>query len=354
MPSLPVRDAAPLLVEGHVSLRDAVKRLDLGAIGVVLVIDKEGALVATLTDGDVRRAILRGIELDAPVSSVAHAGPVSVSRSATRDDVIRIMRERGVRHVPLLDPEQRPVAICIAVDLAVRTRDNIAVIMAGGRGSRLGDLTVDTPKPLIVVGGRPILEILVEQLATAGFTRLVVTVNYLSERVQRHFGDGSRYGVQIDYVEEQEPLGTAGALSMIGDRLGSTFLLLNADLLTTVSFGDLLDAHKASRNDLTLATREVEVTLRYGVVDVDGDRVTAMREKPTLRARANAGMYVCEPEVIAVLPRGKCDMPEVVTAALDAGLRVGTYDVHQLWLDIGELADLERARAVYERTPRAE
>jgi len=331
-----------------------MKRLDATAIGVMLVVDGEGSLVATLTDGDVRRAILRGTELDAPVSSVAHAKPVSAPRSSTREDIVRLMRERGVRHVPLVDPNLRPIAICVAVDLAVATRNNIAVLMAGGRGSRLGDLTVDTPKPLIAVGGRPVLEILIEQLATEGFTHLIITVNYLAERVQRYFGDGSKYGVHIEYIEEREALGTAGALSIIGDRLSTTFLVLNADLLTTVSFGDLLDAHKAGRNALTLATREVEVTVRYGVVDVDGDRVTSVREKPMIHTRANAGMYVCEPEVLSVVPRGKCDMPEVVTAALGAGLRVGNYDVHQLWLDIGELSDLERARTVYERIARTQ
>jgi dTDP-glucose pyrophosphorylase len=345
----PLRDVAPLIVSLDDSLRAAMQRLDAGAAGLVLVVDAEGRLIATLTDGDVRRAILRGESLDAPVSSVAHHRPVTAREGATREEVVQIFRERAVRQLPFVDRVGRPVALCLASDISTATQPYPVVLMAGGRGSRLGELTTQTPKPLVHVGGRPILEILIGQLAAEGFVELIVTLNYLSDRLRHHFGDGAEFGVHIDYVDEPEPLGTAGALSVIADRLRTTFLVLNADLLTGTRFSELVAAHRRCHNDLTMATYEVDVSVRYGVVDVQGDAVRSLSEKPTLRLRANAGMYVLEPSVLMHVPRARIDMPEVVTSAIAAGMRVGQAEIRDVWVDIGELADLQRADDVYAR-----
>lgn len=321
--------------------------LDAGAAGLVLVIDGSGRLIATLTDGDIRRAILRGESLDVPVRKVAHARPVTGRNGAGRDEILRIFRASGVRQLPLVDDIGRPTALCLAADLATRVQRYTVVVMAGGRGSRLGALTNDTPKPLVRISGRPILEILVGQLAAEGFVDLIVTVNYLSDRLREHFDDGSEFGVKIDYVEEPEPLGTAGALSLLRDRLKSTFLVVNADLLTGGDFTGLIDEHERSHNDMTLATYEVETALRFGVVESDEGRVVNLTEKPRLRFRVNAGLYVMEPSALVHVPPQRADMPEVVMAAIAAGKRVGVAEIHDVWLDIGEESDLLRASDVY-------
>ena len=349
MTRLPLRDPKPLTLISSRPLREAIEHIEAGGAGIALLVDDDGRLVATLSDGDVRRALLRGADLSVPAISVASRSPILAPVAITRGDAMRLVRERGIRQLPLVDVRGRPAGLLLDSDLVSVARPEPVVVMAGGRGSRLGALTGETPKPLVAVGGSPILETLVTQLVAEGFTTFLFAVNYLSERIVAHFGDGSRLGASIDYLREREPLGTAGALRLAADRLDRTFIVLNADLLTTVRFSELADAHRRCQNTLTMAVSETEVSLRYGVVRVDGDRVTGLEEKPKLKTLANAGIYVAEPAVLRYVPDGSSSMPEVVTALLAAGEPVGHYAINDLWLDIGELSDLERAHSLMER-----
>jgi NDP-sugar pyrophosphorylase family protein len=293
--------------------------------------------------------MLRETKLTAQALSIATRTPISASTRIGRRELLALFREKGVRQIPLLDDDDRPTALAVAADVAGAVRSESVVIMAGGRGTRLGTLTAETPKPMIDVGGRPILETIIDQLVSDGFATILLAVNYQAARIQAHFGDGERFGARIDYLCEQEPLGTAGALRLLADRLTATFLVVNADLLTSASFAELADAHRSRGNDLTLGVSDVDIELRYGVVDVDSEgRVTGLREKPKVKVTANAGMYVVEPGVLPLMASGPSTMPELVTRALERGLRVGSYPMRGLWLDIGELADLQRAHAVYE------
>ncbi len=349
MTQLPLRDPKPLVLASSRSVREAIERIEAGGAGIALLVDDEGRLNATLTDGDVRRALLRGSDLSVPAISIASRSPVVAPAAITRADAIRLVRERGIRQLPLIDAAGRPAGLLLDSDLVGVARAEPVIVMAGGRGSRLGALTGETPKPLVAVGGSPILETLLTQLVAEGFTTFLFAVNYLSDRIVAHFGDGSRFGAKIDYLREDQPLGTAGALRLAADRLDRTFIVLNADLLTTVRFSELADAHHRCHNTLTMAVTETEVSLRYGVVRVEGDRVTGVEEKPTIRALANAGIYIAEPAVLRYVPEGVSSMPEVVSALLAAGEPVGHFTIHDLWLDIGELSDLERAHSLMAR-----
>lgn len=350
MTSLPLRDAAPLVLGAGATLREALQRLDASGAGLVLLVDERGRLAGALSDGDVRRAVLADTSLSSPALSVATRDPVKAPIKSGRRELLALFRERGIRQVPLVDESGVPVAMVLAADLAAATRDEPAVIMAGGRGSRLGALTSERPKPLIEVGGRPILETIVDQLASDGFTTILLAVNYQADQISRHFGDGARFGVRIDYIRETEPLGTAGALRLARERLDRTFLVMNADLLTSLRFADLVDHHQEHGNAITVAVSPVEVDLRYGVVDTNGEgRITAFREKPKLTVAANAGIYVAEPSVLALVPEGASSMPDLVARAISDGMAVGSFAMHDLWLDIGEIADLRRAHSVYER-----
>ena len=350
MTSLPLRDAGPLLLGPGATLRDALQRLDATGAGLVLLVDAGGRLAGALSDGDARRAMLAEAKLSAPALSVATRDPVSASVRAGRRELLALFRDRGLRQIPLVDDDGAPVSLALAADVVAATREEPVVIMAGGRGTRLGPLTAERPKPLIEVGGRPILETIIDQLASDGFTTILLAVNYQAGQIEQHFGDGSRLGVHIDYLRESEPLGTAGALRLAADRLGGTFIVMNADLLTSLRFGELVDTHRACGNAITVAISPVDVDLRYGVVETDREgRVSAFREKPKVTVAANAGIYVVEPSVLPLVPAGPSSMPDLVTCALADGSRVGSFVMHDLWLDIGELTDLQRAHSVYER-----
>lgn len=349
MTRLPLRDPKPITLPSTRPVREAIERIEAGGAGIALLVDGDGRLVATITDGDVRRALLRGSELSVPAISIASREPVTAPSGISRSDAMRLARERGVRQLPVVDTDGRPAGLLLDSDLVGVARAEPVIVMAGGRGSRLGPLTGETPKPLVAVGGSPILETLLTQLVAEGFTTFLFAVNYLSDRIIAHFGDGSKFGANIDYLREDQPLGTAGALRLAADRLDRTFMILNADLLTTVRFSDLADAHRRCGNTLTMAVTETRVSLRYGVVHVDGDRVTRIEEKPTIQALSNAGIYVAEPAVLQYVPQGVSSMPEVVSALLAAGRQVGYFTIHDLWLDIGELSDLERAHTLMAR-----
>lgn len=349
MTQLPLRDPRPLTLAASRPVREAIERIDAGGAGIALLVDDDGRLVATVTDGDVRRALLRGSDISVPALSIASRAPILAPQTITRAEAVRLMHERGIRQLPLIDAAGHPAGLLLDSDLIAAARAEPVVVMAGGRGSRLGALTGATPKPLVAVGGSPILETLLTQLVGEGFTNFLFAVNYLSDRIVEHFGDGSRFGASIEYLREPEALGTAGALRLAIDRLDRTFLVLNADILTTVRFVDIVDAHHRCGNLLTMALSETEISLRYGVVRVENDRVVSLEEKPTIRTLANAGIYVADPAILRYLPEGRSTMPEVVSTLLAAGEPVGHFTIRDLWLDIGELSDLERAHALMAR-----
>ncbi len=336
-----------ITVSPHASLADTVACIDAGAAQVALVVDTDGRLVGTVTDGDVRRGILAGVTLDTPIENVMNRRPVTAPEATPGSDVLATMRRRRIHQIPLVDDAGRLVGLRIIDDLLERTpRHNRVVILAGGRGTRLMPLTNEVPKPLLPVGDRPIVERIIETCRDAGFQRVTLALNYRADLFRDHFGDGSRLGIDVDYLVEDEPRGTAGALSLLDDLPDQPILVMNGDVLTSLSFSHLFDYHTDHGADATMCVREYEHIVPFGVVSVDGHELTGLDEKPSLRFFVNAGIYVIAPSVLKLVPRsGRYDMPELFAKLRADGRPTSAFPIREYWLDVGRHPDLERARA---------
>lgn len=338
-----------LTISSTTSVRDAIAAIDRSRRQIALVVDAEGRLEATVTDGDVRRGILRGVDLDGPVSQVMHTTPTVVRQGEADAAVRRLIRERKLHHVPVLDATGRLVDLATVEELfGVAPRDTRVVLMAGGLGTRLRPLTETIPKPMLPVGGKPLLEQIIAVFADQGFHRISISVNYRREMVQDHFGDGSRFGVEIDYIEEDRPMGTAGALSLLPERPTGPFIVMNGDLLVSLRFDALVRFHRDLGAAGTLVVREYEQQVPYGVVRTEGDLMVAIEEKPVARYYVNGGIYVLSPEALDRIEPGQpLDMPTLLTRLKDAGRPVGVYPLRDYWRDIGRIDDLEAARSEF-------
>jgi dTDP-glucose pyrophosphorylase len=344
------RDHHSILVGTSATIEDTIRVMDAGAMALALVVDGEGRLLGTVTDGDVRRGLLRGLRLADPVERVMHAGPVTAPPGTPRDELLRIMRHREIGQLPLVDDQGRVVGLELLGDLIAQpgVKDSPVLILAGGLGTRLRPLTADTPKPLLTVGNRPLLEVLIEQIAGYGFRNFFLAVNYRAEQVEASLKDGRRLGVSIRYLRETKPLGTAGAIRLARPDLTLPFLVVNGDLLTKANFDHLLAHHVSEGCDLTVAIKEYTQRIPYGVVRLEGGIVVAMEEKPVQACFVNAGMYVLDPGVTSLVPeQGSFDMPDLIRTVLDRGGRVGGFPILEYWLDIGAHEDYERANGEY-------
>jgi dTDP-glucose pyrophosphorylase/CBS domain-containing protein len=340
----------PLVAAGD-SIRGAIETIDRHGKGIALVVDAEGRLNATVTDGDVRRAMLAGLSLDAPVGELlersggGRGGPSTAAAGTSDADLVALMDAARVRQLPLLDGDGRVVDLAVLDDLVESALPELrAVVMAGGFGRRLAPLTDDVPKPMLPVGGRPLLEHIIDRLRDSGIRQVNVTTHYLGGVIESHFGDGSDFGVELEYVSEEQPLGTAGALGLVeGD---GPLLVMNGDLLTRIDVRALHRFHAEHEADMTVAVRPYDVTVPFGLVQLEEERVIAIEEKPLLRGFVNAGIYLVDAAVCRLVEAGEhLDMPELISRSVAAGLRVVGFPLREYWLDIGRLADYEQAHA---------
>lgn len=325
------------------SIREVMERIDVSGKGIALVLDERQHLIGTITDGDIRRAILAGLNLDVPVSNLLAQrqaafdfGPLTAPVGTDDPALLHLMNETGVRQIPLVDEENRVVDVAFLSDLAKEYELPLrAVVMAGGFGTRLRPLTNDLPKPMLPVGSKPLLELIVDQLKRAGIRRLNVATHYKGEMISEHFKDGQDFGVEIRYVKEDQPLGTAGALSLLEDS-EEPLLVINGDILTRVDFREMLNFHREHKADLTIAVRQYEFNVPYGVVETDGVTVKGISEKPTVRQFINAGMYLLNPSVRRLIPNGQpYDIPDLVHRMIAEARPVVCFPVREYWLDIG-------------------
>ena len=346
------KDPTIFFVTQGCSIRQAVAQMDVNRYGIVLVVDDDRRLVGTITDGDVRRAILAQIDLEKRITvllerkaGTIYAKPITARAGQDRDAYLAILQQHGIVHLPVLDDEDR-VAGLVTLDEFVPNPvlPLQAVIMARGAGRRLRPLTDDLPKPMLPVGDRPLLELTIEQLSQAGIKRVNLTTHYKGAMIVEHFGDGRNFGVDIRYVEEDQPLGTAGSLSLL-EPSNDPFLIINGDVLTRINFGAMLDFHRHHRADMTVAVRQHEVQLPHGVVETDGLAITGITEKPVLRHFMNAGIYLLNPEMCRFVPSGRrYDMTDLISELIVEGRRVVCFPVREYWLDIGQSTDYDRAQ----------
>lgn len=346
-------DLAQVCLAPDQTIRAALSVIDRNARGIALVVDAERHLLGTITDGDVRRAILAGIDLETNIAALlarkagsAYSAPITAPADSDHEALLRLMRERSIRQIPLVDSAQRVVDLITIDQLLPPTDEPVqAVIMAGCFGKRLLPLTEHTPKPMLPLGGRPLLERTIDQLRQAGIHRVNITTHYLAEKIIEHFGDGREFGVHLTYVAEDRPLGTAGALGLL-EQPDEPLLVLNGDILTRVDFRAMLAYHREHHADLTVGVRQYEVRIPYGVVESDGPLVRQIHEKPLHRFLVNAGIYLLEPSVYTYIPAGeRFDMPDLITALLEKQRPVVSFPIVEYWLDIGQHADYEQAEA---------
>lgn len=338
-----------VFVQPSATLREAVMAIDAGGVEIALVVDEERRLLGTVSDGDARRALLRGSSLDDDIRGIVHRAPISAPVNTDVGIVLRLMTENAIEQVPLLDADARVVDLVFIHDIVHGgTEPPKVVLMAGGEGMRLRPLTEDTPKPMLPIGDekRPLLQTTLTQIAQAGFRRVLLAVNYRAHDIEEHFGDGAELGLDIRYLHEPSALGSAGALRLAGDELDKPFIVMNADLLTNVNLGALIRFHTNDSNVITIGVRRYVLKVPYGVVDVEGGKVSSLREKPALGFFVNAGIYAVNPDAVALMPEDPSgfNMTEVIEAALSAGHRVGAFPIREYWLDIGQLADYRQAQ----------
>ena len=331
------------------SVKDVMQVMDKSALQIAFVVDEENRLLGVVTDGDVRGSIWRGGDLSQSVAAIMNAHPIVAPQGTERSALLRLMKAKSIRQIPLVDEENHIVGLAQMEDLLYRPqRDNIVVLMAGGLGTRLRPLTDKIPKPLLKIGAKPILETILESFLDAGFHRFYFAVNYKSQMIEDYFGDGSRFGAEIEYLHEKKRMGTAGALYFLPEAPKEPILVMNGDLLTKVDFGELLDYHMEQEAAATMAVREYNYQVPYGVIDFDGERIAAIREKPSYSFFVNAGIYVLSPEAVARVDKEEFfDMPQLFDELVAAGQKTTVYPVHEYWLDIGRMDDFQRAQEEY-------
>ena len=334
----------PALVDPDTPIRDALAKLEASDAKICLIADQHRKLLGTVTDGDFRRAMLRGASFDAPVRTVMFQTPRTLRLGEPQSDAAALMQKEGLRYLPVVDFADRVVdLLALETLLQAQPQTSSVVIMAGGKGMRLRPLTMKTPKPMLDVGGQPMLETIVRRCADAGFTDVYLTVHYQAEVIKAYFGDGRELGVRINYLEETRPLGTAGPLSLLPES-NDPVVVMNGDILTKVDLAQILAYHADSGATATMAVREYSIQVPYGIVDLEGHRIAGLREKPRHSHFINAGIYVLGPDALRLIQRdAPLDMPELFDRVRQAGHAALAYPISEYWVDIGQMDDYRRA-----------
>ena len=335
------------LLSREATIREAIDSLNTSTMQIVLVVDSDRVLVGTITDGDIRRGLIDGHSIQDSLTSIANKSPVTVCPESSNDQVIALMRNRKISQIPIVDSGNVVVGLHTWANLfsTKPARMNSFFIFAGGKGRRLKPFTNDCPKPMLDVAGKPILLRILERAKSQGFQKFIFAVNYLGEQIENFFRDGGKFGVDISYVKETTPLGTAGALSLLQCVPTEPIVVTNGDILADVSYDGILDFHKRHRATVTIAVGVHESQNPYGVVRTEGLEVVGLEEKPITRTHVSRGIYIIEPSVIQEIDAGiRCDMPDLIMKTIDAKHRVIVYSMSEPWLDIGRPSDLEEAR----------
>lgn len=341
---IPPNDA--LFLRLSATIKDAIAALDGGGQGVALFVDDRRRLIGVLTDYDLRKALLNGIGLQEPVEPYVNRSPVVAMADQPREEIFELMRRTGRSPVPLLDVSSRVVGLesLSSILKSGGLSDHIAIVMAGGLGTRLRPLTLNQPKPMLPLQGKPLLQIILENFKAYGFQRVYIAVYFQREMIEEHFGDGQGLGLQIEYLREEQPLGTVGALALLPERPARPFVVMNGDLLTHVNMESLMDYHVRSGGKLTMCVRNCEVQIPFGVVRMEGSQVVALEEKPVHECLVNAGIYILDPEVLDLIRYPEpLDMTDLISKALVQWGSVNGFPIHEYWLDVGQHEEYERA-----------
>ena len=324
-----------------------MKIIDESSLQIAVVVDESRKLLGIVTDGDVRRGILKGNDLNVPISKVMNSNPITGNDKESKNHCYRLMRSKKLRQLPIVNEKN------MLVDILFRDhqleKENTIVLMVGGLGTRLRPLTNHIPKPMLKVGGKPILETIIEGFKQYGYTNFVLSVNYKKEIIQNYFQNGDAFGVSITYIEENKRMGTAGALSLLPVKPKKPIFVMNGDLLTQVNFEQLMQFHIEQNSVATMCVREYEYQIPYGVIEINGPELVAIQEKPIQKSFVNAGIYVLSPEVLEYIPKDEYfDMPLLFEKIILNNNKTSVFPLREYWLDIGQMDDFEKANIEYE------
>jgi dTDP-glucose pyrophosphorylase len=335
------------ILPAQATIQQAISNLDQVAIKIVLVVNAAGELEGTISDGDIRRGLLKGLSISSPITNVIHRNPLVVPPEMGRELVKQLMLANKIQQIPAVDERNHVVGLHLWDEITTTpVRANLMVIMAGGMGTRMLPYTESCPKPLLLVGGKPMLEHIIERAKVEGFSHFVLAIHYLGHMIEDHFGNGERLGVQIDYLREQSPLGTAGALGLLNPRPETAFVVTNGDVITDIRYGELLDFHLRHKSAATMAVRVHEWQHPFGVVQTQGVEIIGFEEKPIARSHINAGVYALNPDALnELVTDARCDMPTLFGRLQVKAKRTVAYPMHEPWLDVGRPDDLAAVRA---------
>jgi dTDP-glucose pyrophosphorylase len=330
-----------IVVASDARVVDAVKAIEAGGLRVCVVVDSNGVLVGVVGDGDIRRGFLNGVSLRDSVWKVTNSSPLVGKDNASEKSLDLLLESAALDHIPIVDTAGRFVKIHIRKGYMTNLKSNVVVFMAGGKGTRLRPFTELHPKPMLPINGMPILDIMLSEMKKNGFRKFYMTVNYKKEDIYAHFGDGTKYGVCINYIEEKEYLGTAGSLSLLPDDISLPLLVLNSDMITSIDFNELLEFHRRSEVQLTVCSWNMVVNIPYGVLKTEDSFLKSIDEKPQLSVPVNTGVYVIDPELISLIPKFKFyDMTEMLSRILEEGEhKVAVYPGVRNWVDVGTTKD---------------
>lgn len=344
-----MKNIEKILLNENSTLKEALEIIQNGSMKIALVIDENKKLIGTVSDGDIRRGLLNDVLLTDSIENIIFKTPIVCSINDTKENILDLAIAKKVYQIPIVDDNGILVGIEDVDELIKpKHKKNKVVLMVGGLGTRLRPLTEDTPKPMLKVGGKPILETIVLNFKKYGFVNIILSVSYKSEIIEEYFGDGSKFGVNIEYIHEEKRMGTAGALSLMGDKLDDAFFVMNGDLLTNINFEHMMEYHKAKNSEATMGIREYDFQVPYGVINIEDDKITGVEEKPVHSFYVSGGIYILNTGVLKYIPDNEYfDMPTLFEKMIGSEHKCLSFPIWEYWLDIGRIEEYEKANNEY-------
>lgn len=344
-----MKNIQKITITTNATIKHALKVISNGAIRIAIVVDKKGKLLGTLADGDIRRGFLKGMNLDDSIETIYFKRPIIAKKNDTKEDLKKIAISKKIYQIPVVDNNNKLIGIHILDQFTEqKNKFNKVVIMAGGKGMRLRPLTKVTPKPMLKVGNKPILQTIIEKFRESGYKNFVICVNYKSKIIKNYFGDGTKFGVKISYIEEKTRMGTAGALSLLKKRPKEPFFVINGDLMTNLKFETMLDFHIKCNSKATMCIKEYIFKSPYGEIKLDDENITSIEEKPKHKIFVNAGIYIFDPICIDLIPKKFFDIPTLFKKILAKKYKTTSFPLGEYWLDIGRFDDYDKAKLNYD------
>lgn len=339
-----IKNIKNIKITKDATIKKALKIIENGDIKIALVVDKKNKLIGTLTDGDIRRGFLKGLNVNSCIDSIINKKPLIAKKSDSKEKLLKNGLSKKIYQIPIVDLKGKAIDLYIIDELIKsKIKFNKVVIMAGGKGIRLRPLTKNTPKPMLKVGGKPILQRIIKSFKDCGYKDLIICVNYKSHIIENYFGNGDKFGVNIEYIKEKKMMGTAGALSLIREKFTEPFFIINGDLLTNLNFEKMLDFHIKHNSIATMGIKEYIINSPYGEVNLKDENISSINEKPKRKFFANAGIYILNPECINLIPKKFYDMTSLFKKIILTKKKTISFPLEEYWKDIGRLSDYEKA-----------